>query len=85
MTTTVKKSSGGTLCLYIPVSWEMKVGMEVRIELFRAKDGPTGNPYSFRTQLRIASKYGAQKVTVPKVFHLDAGEWVTYSLLPIDS
>ena len=55
------------------------------MEVFRAREGQTGTPYSFRTQLHVASATGSQKITIPKVFGMEQGEWITFSLMPVGS
>ncbi len=85
LTTTIKRGGGssGTLCIYILSSWGLKAGTEVSVELRRADAGDNDPVFTFLSTIRTASTTGSCKLTIPRIFGLDAGEWVTISILPI--
>ena len=83
LTTTLKKSGGGSLCVYLLSSWGFQAGDEINTEIRKAAATDNDPIFTFVATARIASTSGGLKVTVPKVFGMNIGDWVTISLEPI--
>lgn len=83
LTTTIKKSGGTSLCVYIPAAWGLAVGDELSVEIRKAEATDNDPIFNFIAQIRSASTTGGKKVTVPKLFGIGVGEWITLSLTPL--
>lgn len=85
LTTTVKKSGGSSLCVYILASWSIPAGNEVSVEIRKASATDNDPTFAFISTIRTASTSGGKKLTIPKFFGLNIGDWVTVAIEPIQS
>lgn len=83
LTTTVKKSGGSSLCVYVLASWDLPVGNEVNVEVRKASATDNDPTFAFISVIRTASTSGGKKLTIPKFFGLNVGDWVTIAIDPI--
>lgn len=81
LTSTIKKSGGASLCIYIPASWGLAAGTPVSVDAMRAdmEDGPV---FSYISTIRQANSSGGHKLPIPKIFGLNLGNWVTVTITP---
>lgn len=80
LTTTVKRA-GQSQCVYLPSAWGMEPGESVRVTVMRDPEMHVPNP-EYMAVLRCASTAGGLKVTIPRLFCLSFGEWVTLVVTP---
>lgn len=84
LTTTIKKSGESSLCVYILASWDLPVGREANVEIRKADATENDPTFTFIATIRTASTSGGKKLTIPKLFGLNAGEWITISIEMIE-
>lgn len=84
LTTTIKKIGSNSLCVYLLASWGLETGMEVNVELRRAEASENDPVFTFISTVRSASTAGGTRLTIPKIFGFNHGEWITFSLEPIE-
>lgn len=83
LTTTIKKC-GTSLCIYILASWDLPVNREANVEIRKA-NATEGDPtFTFISTIRTANTSGGKKITIPKLFGLNVGEWITVSVEMIE-
>lgn len=81
LTTTIKGVGTTSLCIYIPHMWGLKAGDEVGVTVRRADDEEeTSTVFTYIATIRAANSGNGRKVTIPKFFGLNAGDWVTLTL-----
>ena len=82
LTTTIKKSGPTSMCVYIPRAWDMQAGLDVSVALIKTVDGEESTN-TFLGSICAANKSGGQKISIPRVFGLAVGDWITIILEPI--
>ena len=80
LTTTLKKTGKTSACIYPPAAWGFVPGDEVSVAVRKAEGTENDPTFTFIATVRVASTAGGTKVTVPKFFGLNHGEWVTVYL-----
>lgn len=81
LTTTVKVVGGSSLCVYVPHMWKLDAGDEVNVTVRKAEDeGEHAVVFTYIATIRAANSGNGRKITIPKFFGLNAGDWVTLAL-----